>query len=474
MDETARGNITRQEAVSMLPPLLLDVHPGQYVLDMCAAPGSKTSQILEALYDPSYKGPAGFVVANDADPRRAYLLTHQVKRMDTADFLITTHEGQFFPNMLVLKPGNHNNPTLNLPVSANDSGVEMKSVLLADPGESMDDLSSADLRSNYDIIKFDRVLADVPCSGDGTMRKNLNLWKDWGSHIAQGLHCLQLQIAQRAAIVLKEGGLMVYSTCSFSPLENEAVVQELLRLCQGALEVVDPSSRFHGLQYSPGLLTWRVMDKNQDFYDCMDQVPSSRWRKVKPSMFPVSEEHSRSIGLQHCMRLLPHKANTGGFFLCLLRKVGPIPRYSDVPPRWVAPAPTPGQVVLGVKTQEKEIVPEVASSETPVVMSLLGNRSLSTDHELLFPADAIDHAGVNTAAPDVPVSLPKADSKREKKPAVVKPPKPECFKWKEGTCTRNASCRFSHDGPQGIPPVVCRQTYSQYQSHQYYQNYPSN
>lgn len=70
------GHIGRQEAVSMLPPMFLDVQPDSVVLDMCAAPGSKTLQILEKVH--RNEG-SGIVVANDADSKRAYLLVHQVE-----------------------------------------------------------------------------------------------------------------------------------------------------------------------------------------------------------------------------------------------------------------------------------------------------------------------------------------------------------------------------------------------------------
>ena len=69
------GHIGRQEAVSMLPPMFLDVHPDSIVLDMCAAPGSKTLQILEKVHRSEGNG---IVIANDADSKRAYLLVHQV------------------------------------------------------------------------------------------------------------------------------------------------------------------------------------------------------------------------------------------------------------------------------------------------------------------------------------------------------------------------------------------------------------
>ena len=94
------GLITRQEIVSMMPPILLDVHADHAVLDMCAAPGSKTSQLLELIQassmidqkTPNSSQPKGFVVANDADAKRAFMLTHQMNRLNTANIVITNHQ----------------------------------------------------------------------------------------------------------------------------------------------------------------------------------------------------------------------------------------------------------------------------------------------------------------------------------------------------------------------------------------------
>jgi multisite-specific tRNA:(cytosine-C5)-methyltransferase len=76
VDETENGRIFRQEKVSMIPVTLLDVQPHHAVLDMCAAPGSKTIQILESLHQDMDKMNVGFVIANDKDAQRAYMLTH--------------------------------------------------------------------------------------------------------------------------------------------------------------------------------------------------------------------------------------------------------------------------------------------------------------------------------------------------------------------------------------------------------------
>ena len=119
----------------MIPPVVLDSKAGMSVLDMCAAPGSKTCQLLEiagalntklsnSSEENNAREPSGFVVANDADPKRAYMLVFQLRRMNSPSVFVTSCDGQFFP--------------------------------------FLDDKSARGTESEG---MFDRVLADVPCSG---------------------------------------------------------------------------------------------------------------------------------------------------------------------------------------------------------------------------------------------------------------------------------------------------------------------
>ncbi|XP_051465957.1 RNA cytosine C(5)-methyltransferase NSUN2 isoform X2 [Apus apus] len=285
VSETECGNISRQEAVSMIPPLLLNVNPHHKILDMCAAPGSKTAQLIEMLHaDMNVPFPKGFVIANDVDNKRCYLLVHQAKRLNSPCIMVVNHDASSIPNLQV------------------------------------------DVDGRKEILFYDRILCDVPCSGDGTMRKNIDVWKKWTTQNSLQLHGLQLRIATRGVEQLAEGGRMVYSTCSLNPIENEAVIASLLEKSQGALELADVSSELPGLKRMPGITKWKVMLKDGQWFEEWKDVPSNRQTQIRPTMFPVKDEEKlKAMHLERCLRILPHHQNTGGFFVAVLIKKSPMP-----------------------------------------------------------------------------------------------------------------------------------------------------
>ncbi len=222
----------------MIPVFLLDVQPHHLVLDMCAAPGSKTAQIVEAVHSQELSSgdmPTGMIVANDVDVKRAYMLVHQTRRVGSPGIVITNHAGQFFPNL--------NN---------------FQAATAATATAAATSVADAAMSRRYARGMFDRVLCDVPCSGDGTIRKAGEIWRTWHLSSGAALHPLQIQIAMRGVALTKVGGLMVYSTCSFNPIENEAVVAELMRRCDGSLEIVDASAALPALKRRAGLTEWEV------------------------------------------------------------------------------------------------------------------------------------------------------------------------------------------------------------------------
>ncbi|XP_071771009.2 RNA cytosine C(5)-methyltransferase NSUN2 [Centroberyx gerrardi] len=285
VSETESGNISRQEAVSMIPPLLLKIESHHKILDMCAAPGSKTAQLIEMLHsDMDVPFPEGFVIANDVDNKRCYLLVHQAKRLNSPCIMVVNHDASCIPTLQVESDG------------------------------------------KKDILFYDRILCDVPCSGDGTMRKNIDVWKKWTTSNSLHLHGLQLRIAVRGVEQLAVGGRMVYSTCSLNPIEDEAVIAALLEKSEGALELADGSADLPGLKWMPGVTSWKLMTKDGQWYSNWSEVPTNRHTQICPTMFPPKDPQKlASMHLEKCMRILPHHQNTGGFFVAVLVKKAPMP-----------------------------------------------------------------------------------------------------------------------------------------------------
>ncbi|KAG0002156.1 hypothetical protein BGZ65_002881, partial [Modicella reniformis] len=272
--ETEVGNISRQEAVSMIPPLLLDIQPQHWVMDMCAAPGSKTAQIIELVHsNEQYK-----VVP---DYRRSHMLIHQTKRLQSPCLIVTNHDASMMPS---------------LKLAPNKSGESLP-------------------------FKFDRVLADVPCSGDGTLRKNPLVWRSWAHGGAMGLHQTQINILQRGVQMLKVGGRIVYSTCSLNPMENEAIVAEMLNRANGSLELVDVSNELPELKRHPGLSDWKVFSKDGQVIDKMEDLSKDIKGRFHPSMWPP--KNAGELRLERCLRIYPHLQDTGGFFVAVFKKTGP-------------------------------------------------------------------------------------------------------------------------------------------------------
>ncbi|POR36315.1 tRNA (Cytosine(34)-C(5))-methyltransferase [Tolypocladium paradoxum] len=379
VSETSVGNISRQEVVSMIPPLLMDLRPGMTVLDMCAAPGSKSAQLVEMIHrgeearvrkvlrsfakedglhlgketqdeveadlgaDPSDNGRAtGLLIANDADYKRGHMLVHQLKRLSSPNLLVTNHDATQFPSIKLPST----DPTSNKPV----------------------------------YLKFDRILADVPCSGDGTLRKNANLWKDWQPGNALGLHLTQIRILVRALQLLKVGGRVVYSTCSMNPVENESVVASAIERCGGSVnvEIVDSSDQLPGLKRVPGMKKWKIMDKAGRMWDTWEQVAEFAREsnegvvpgRVAQTMFPKLEESGcHDLPLERCMRVYPHLQDTGGFFITVLEKKTDFKARNENEPKATpvkanGAAEAPGGETTGIGEEPMAVDAPAAAPET--------------------------------------------------------------------------------------------------------------
>ena len=262
------GRITRQETASMLPVRLLNHSKGMLTLDMCAAPGSKTTQLGESLH------PDGVVVANEPVSGRLNMLVSNRSRLGLTNIVVTQHDGRHFAR-------------------------------LPPPG-------------------FDAVVADVPCTGTGTTRKNRDVWWDWTPKESRRMFKMQVEITMRGASLLVPGGHLVYSTCSIDPVENEAVVAEVLRRCP-YLELVPMS--LDGLTLHPGLTQWPLLDEegtpvdskdveNLPFFDSAHIDPVTRAKRGEGE---EDVENAILNQLPHCLRLWHDDNNTGGFFVAQFR-----------------------------------------------------------------------------------------------------------------------------------------------------------
>lgn len=161
-----------QEPSAMAPAALLDAHPGEKILDLCAAPGGKSTQIAAAM-----RG-RGILVSNEIHPARARILSENIERMGVVNACVTNET----PERL------------------------------------------AEVFPEY----FDRILVDAPCSGEGMFRKNEDACGEWSPENVRLCAERQDAILDCAVRMLRSGGRLVYSTCTFAPAENEGSVSRLV------------------------------------------------------------------------------------------------------------------------------------------------------------------------------------------------------------------------------------------------------
>ncbi|MBL7057124.1 RsmB/NOP family class I SAM-dependent RNA methyltransferase [Candidatus Woesearchaeota archaeon] len=195
------GRIYVQDAASMIPAIVLNPKSGDMVLDMCAAPGSKTTQLAQ------YMKNKGLLIANDSSGKRLSALGINLTRCGVHNTIITLQQGNYYRK----------------------------------------------------IQQFDKVLVDAPCSASGTIRRSLKALSMWSPGLVRKMASIQKQLIQAGFMALKPGGTMVYSTCTQELEENEAMVSYLLSKYEDAkLEEIKldikrskPITKFENLEISP-------------------------------------------------------------------------------------------------------------------------------------------------------------------------------------------------------------------------------
>lgn len=215
-----------QEPSAMAPAACLNVKPGEKVLDLCAAPGGKSTQIAAAL-----RG-EGLLVSNDISSDRVKALVWNLEHWGSSNVVVTNDEPQ----------------------------------------------KLAACFENY----FDKILIDAPCSGEGMFRKDSKALKSWSAYNSDVCTAMQSDILHWAAKMLKNGGKLLYSTCTFSPEENELIIEEFIH-------------------------------NHQEFSIC--QLPLYQgWQQG------FSDKISAGQQVENTRRLFPHKVKGEGHFLALLVK----------------------------------------------------------------------------------------------------------------------------------------------------------
>ena len=217
-----------QEPSAMAPAAVLPVERGERVLDLCAAPGGKATELGAKLNH------TGLLVANDASASRTKALLKNLEVFGIPNLLVTSEMG--------------------------------------------------DRLDRYFHEYFDKILIDAPCSGEGMFRKQAHMIPAWEKQGPEVFANMQREILRQAAEMLKPGGTMLYSTCTFSKLENEGSIDGFL--------AEHPE------------FTLEEIPRQEGFCPGMPELVGSR--------FP----------LERCVRLFPHKIDGEGHFLALLKKAG--------------------------------------------------------------------------------------------------------------------------------------------------------
>jgi NOL1/NOP2/sun family putative RNA methylase len=222
-----------QEITSMMPILALNPKPDEILLDLCASPGSKTTQAAALMQN------KGTIIANDVSMSRVSILCTNLEKISVTNSIVTRHDGFALCNRLK--------------------------------------------KINF---KFDKILVDAPCSGEGNIRLSPRTYLEWSEALLNRLSKVQKKLAESAFQLLKPNGIMVYSTCTHSPEENEFVIQHLIDTFQNQIQIQEINLP---IKTRPGITQWK--DKK------------------------LNKEINKAVRIYH------HDNNMEGFFLCKIRKL---------------------------------------------------------------------------------------------------------------------------------------------------------
>jgi len=204
-----------QEVCSMMSSIALDAKPNDFVLDLCASPGSKTTQIAAKMQN------TGTLIANDLKIDRIQILASNLERCGVSNVIATKNDGVGLCQRIA--------------------------------------------KTNF---RFDKILLDAPCSGEGTLRSSPKTFLMWNAKVVENLSRQQKKLIANAIKCLKVGGTLVYSTCTHAPEENESVINFLLKQFPVKIQEIKLP-----LITRPGVTKWKDEEYNQEVKKCHRVYP---------------------------------------------------------------------------------------------------------------------------------------------------------------------------------------------------------
>jgi len=206
-----------QEISSMMPSIVLNPRPHERVLDLCASPGSKTTQMASMMRN------TGLIIANEVEFGRMKILSSNLERCGVTNAVITKKDG----------------------------------AVLCD-------------RFAKQGFEFDKILVDAPCSGEGTLRSNSKTAVMWNAKGIGKMSRIQKRLLASAFRALKVGGELVYSTCTYAPEEDEEVIDFILRESKGNVKI---EKTFLPMKHHSGILEWQEKGYLEDVKSCCRIFP---------------------------------------------------------------------------------------------------------------------------------------------------------------------------------------------------------
>ena len=243
-----------QELASMLSIIALTPKQNELILDLCASPGSKTTQMASQINN------TGTIIANDVNIKRIQILASNLERCGVTNTIITRDDG----------------------------------IRLCEKFKLQD-------------LKFDKILLDAPCSGEGTMRSSPKTCLRWNQNTIKSLSKLQKKLFKNAFDILKPNGEIVYSTCTHAPEENEEVVDFALKEFKDEIKIEEIKLP---VKCREGITEWTS--------DFAKYSPESKFEKSERGR-ELDKKYNEKV--KFCARIYPQDNNTEGFFIAKFKRI---------------------------------------------------------------------------------------------------------------------------------------------------------